>query len=173
VSDLSTFSVAVRIALATAAPTIGWWVMGPSGLVFAAPVMALLLARTILTLASGAKRTAKALAIRSVEGDFYAFRNIPVSVWQDEREQRWLAVASVRAVLTSFPREEVIGRLFPSGVVVVPRGFGPAVRADELIAFLAKSQQADAAKFRNWVQREVYLPSGSARRAGAAPTAPV
>jgi hypothetical protein len=171
-NSLSLSSIALRLALSMAAMAAGWWLLGPIGLVTTSPIPAFLLAGPILAMALGAIRAAKTLSFQSVEGVYYTFRGVPVPVWEDDLEQRWIAVAAIRTVLPSFPRDAVLQRVFPSGVITALRGVGSLVRADELIEFLSKAQQADAVKFKNWVQREVYYPSGSARKSGATPTSP-
>lgn len=168
--DPSASSILLRIVLSVAAVAAGWWLLGPVGLVVASPLVAIALARPILAVAAGTFRGAKALALRSVEGTYYAFRGVPVAIYEDELEQRWIAVEAIRKVLPSFPRDAVLQRVFPSGLMPSKQGIAAAVRVDELIAMLSKASQADTVKLKNWLQREVYFPSGSAKRAGATPT---
>ena len=163
----------LRAAAACAAVAAGWFIFGPSGIVFAAPLVAVLLARPIINFASGSVRAARQLAFRSVEGTHYSFRGVPIVVWEDDLEQRWLATSGVRAVLPALPRDEVLVRVLPSGLQAPEGGTARYVRSDELVAFLAKAQQNDAVRFKNWVQRDVYYPSGSARRTGDRPTSAV
>ena len=63
--------------------------------------------------------------------------------------------------------------LTPAGLQAPEGGTARYARSDELVAFLAKAQQNDAVRFKNWVQRDVYYPSGSARRTGDRPTSAV
>lgn len=75
-------------------------------------------------------------------------------------------------VVPGLPRDAVLARLLPAGLHASEGSTGPCARADELMTLLAESSQPETVKFKNWVQREVYLPSAAARRAGDRPTSP-
>jgi len=163
--------IALRVAAGGLALVIGWWMLGPYGLVFAAPLVALALAGPLLSTFVGSGRLARRLALEPLGGRYFEYRGHPVAVWEDIDEVRWLRAADVRGVLPGFPRDEVLARVMPEGTTTPAEGGGLHVRADRLLEFFAKAEQPEALRFKLWVQREVHLPSGSARRAGLGPTA--
>jgi len=169
----ATWGIALRVAAGVLALVVGWWILGPYGLVFAAPLVALAIAGPLLTTLVGSGRLARRLALEPLGGRYFEYRGHPMTVWEDIDEARWLRAADVRGVLPGFPRDEVLARVLSEGTTTPAEGGGLHVRADRLLDYFAKAEQPEALRFKLWVQREVHLPSGSARRAGLGPTARV
>ncbi|WP_374668305.1 hypothetical protein [Ramlibacter sp.] len=162
--------IVLRLAFAAALLLGAWHFFGPFGIVFSAALVAVMVARPLIELAAGGARSTKAMALRDVEGVHYAWHGLPVGVWEDDEGHRWLHLAAVRKAVPGLPRDAVLARLRPDALATVTGAKGTCVRADELLALLAESSHAETVKFKNWVHRDVYLPSAAARKAGHRPT---
>jgi hypothetical protein len=163
-------NVAVRLALCALAFYIGWHLLGAVGLVLAGPLAGVAFAGPILNAITGGARLARTLALRPVDGHYYAFHGRSIGVWEDEEESRWLRAIDVRQVLPNLPRDDTLAKILGAGTCVPSQGAGLHIRADSLLDFLSRAEQPGALKFKTWVQREVHFPSGSARRRGLGPT---
>lgn len=168
--DLSHTNIALRVALVGAVLTASYSLLGPIGALVASPIPALVLVRPVLQLLAASARETKRLALRRLEGVYYSFRGVPVAVLEDDDQNRWVSLRDARKVLQSLPRDQVIRKLASSGVQQGEGAAGNFVQVDDLIAILGKAQATQAVKFKAWLQRDVYFPSGAARRAGARPT---
>lgn len=164
--------IALRFAIAAAVMVLAWHLLGPTGLVLTAVVVAGLIARPLMDLFADSARGIKAMALKDVQGIYYAYRGTPIGVWEDDEGHRWLRLAAVRLALPALPRDAVLQRLLPSGLADPGDGKGLCARADDLLHSLARAEQPEAVRFKNWVHKEVYLPSGAARRAGDTPNSP-
>ena len=79
------------------------------------------------------------------------------------REQIQGARDALRGIADS-AEEEVLRAQFPQGLRDDAAGRGPRIHADALLAYLARSTEADAIRFRNWLQREVVFPAAKIRQ---------
>ena len=168
--DLSQTNITLRVALSVAVLVAAFVMLGPIGVLVSCPIPAFLLARPVLQLFSSSVHETKRLALHSLEGVYYSFRGTPLTVLEDEDQNRWVAVDDARKVLTTLPRDQVLAKLAPAGLQRAEGEPGGFLRVDDLIAMLSKAQAIEAIKFKTWLRRDVYFPSGAAKRAGARPT---
>jgi len=147
------FGVAVSVAV-----LYGFWHwFGPFGLVYGMPVIAIC-AIPSLDLLGAFPRFVGRMALRRYEGRYYAFRGRHVDIDIDARATCWVSTADVRKILPSLPAEAVLQRLQPGQVkeTGAPRLW--RITPDALAVVLAKSQDAEALKFRQWLVSEVQDP---------------
>lgn len=155
----------MRLLLCCAASYLLWRGIGPVGLAVAAPIFAMAFARPIFDVFSGVRRTAKRLALISVEGRYYSHRGQPIEVLEDEEHHRWLRLIDVRKLLKGLPQEAVLALQFPQRVQ------DRRIRADALRDYFGKSQEGDSLRFRNWLERELLSPTTRVRQRVGLPDA--
>jgi len=148
----------LRLLLCCAASYLLWRALGPVGLAVSSPIFAMAFARPIFDVLSGARRTAKRLALISVEGRYYSHRGQPIEVVEDVEHHRWLRLIDVRKLLQGLPQEAVLALQFPQRVQ------DRRIRADALRDYLSKSQEGDSLRFRNWLERELLSPTTRLRQ---------
>ena len=152
-----------RLVLCSVAAYLMWRKFGASGLAFSAPLFGVALARPIIDLVSEFSGLAKHAVLADLQGRNYEHRGHRLDIWEDEDGQRWVSVRDVRKILPSLPRDTVLRSQFPSDLLHDPRLKGERIRADTLLAYLRKSTETDSIKFRNWLERDVVLPSARMR----------
>ncbi len=145
-----------------------WRVFGAFGLVFAAPLFGVLLARPLVELASDLGRATRGLALDSVEGRHYAFKGLHIEVVEDADGRRWLRAADVRKAVPGLPADASLLHLYPGGARRHGRRGGVGVEADVLLQSLARASEPQTLKFRHWLEREVVLPAQRRRARDAA-----
>lgn len=155
----------LRLLLCCAASYLLWRGLGPVGLAVSSPIFAMAFARPIFDVFSGVRRTAKRLALISVEGHYYSHRGQPIEVLEDEEHHRWLRLIDVRKLLKGLPQEAVLALQFPQRVQ------DRRIRADALRDFLSKSQEGEALRFKNWLERELLVPTARTRQRMGLPPA--
>lgn len=145
-----------------------WRLFGASGLVFAAPLAGVLLARPLIDLAGDLGRATRGLALGDIEGRHYAFKGLHVEVTEDGDGHRWLRAADVRKAVPGLPADASLRHLHPDGTRPAGRRGGVAVEAETLLQSLARAQEPQTVKFRLWLEREVVLPARRRRERDAA-----
>jgi hypothetical protein len=154
----------------------GWLLGGGTGLALAvvvgSPIVALAVAPLLPSLLGGSVRAVRAIAYRDIEGRHYAYKGRSIQVHDDEAGDRWLRVTDVRKVVPGFPRDAVLLRIAPADVGRVAGRGELFLRAQALDAYLQRSQDDTALRFRHWLHKEVIAPAGRARAALAERRAP-
>ena len=131
---------------------------GAFGLVYGMPVLAICAMPTIDLLA-GLPRLAARIALRRYEGRYYAFRGRHVDIDIDADATCWVSTADVRKILPSLPREPVLQRLEPLQVKETGSPRLWRMTPGALASVLGRSQDADALRFRLWLESEVQQPA--------------
>jgi hypothetical protein len=166
-------SSAVRATGCALVAWAAWKVFGASGLVYAAPLFGVALAKPLIELAADARRAMHRAHWRDVEGRHYAFRGRPVRVVEDADACRWIRLADVRALVGFTASDGALALAYPDGVRRIGRPVEPYVGAEALLVHLGKERAPEAIRFRGWVEREIAFPARRERerRGGPATTA--
>ncbi len=151
--------IVLRSALASAFAYGLWRAFGASGLVFAAPLFGVLLARPLIDLAGDLGRATRGLALDDIEGRHYAFKGLHIDVAEDADGRRWLRAADVRKAVPGLPADASLLHLFPAGTRRAGRRRAVGVEAETLRQALDRSSEPQTLKFRLWLEREVILPA--------------
>jgi hypothetical protein len=151
-------NLAFGIAVSAAVLCGFWHWFGTFGLVYGMPVLAICAIPSIDLLA-GLPSLAARIALRRYEGRYYAFRGRQVDIDIDARATCWVSTADVRKILPSLPLEPVLQRLEPAQVREAgdPRVW--RITPAALAAVLARSQDAEALRFRLWLETQVQGPA--------------
>lgn len=167
---------AVRTALAAAASALAAWglwsVFGPVGLVFAAPLAGVLLARPLIDLAGDLGHGTRRAALGATEGAYYAFKGRPLRVAEDDEGRRWLCAADLRRCVPGLPADASLAHQLGDGARRLGPGGRLHVEAEALHAALARALDPQTVRFRQWLDREVVQPAARRRARGPAPTIP-
>jgi hypothetical protein len=151
--------IVLRSAVASAFAYGLWRAFGASGLVFAAPLFGVLLARPLIDLAGDLGRATRGLALDDIEGRHYAFKGLHIEVAEDADGRRWLRAADVRKAVPGLPADASLLHLYPAGTRRAGRRRAVGVEAETLWQALDRSSEAQTLKFRLWLEREVILPA--------------
>ena len=148
------FGIAVSVAV-----LYGFWHwFGAFGLVYGMPVLAICAIPSV-DLLSSFPRLASRMALRRYEGRYYAYRGRHVDIDIDAHAICWVSTADVRKTLPSLPVEAVLQRLQPGQVKETGNPRVWRITPDALAVVLAKSSDAEALKFRQWLESEVQEPA--------------
>ena len=154
-------SLAWRVAGCAVATALAWRGLGATGLVYAAPLLAVAFARPLIELAAALHRTFRHAAWRDVEGRHYAYRGRPMRVVTDADGYRWLRLADLRAVVGFTASDGALALAYPDDWRRV--GGEPYLGEEALLAHLAKERSPEALRLRRWASRDVVLPARRAR----------
>ena len=150
-------NIALGIAVCAAVLVAFWRLFGAFGLVYAMPVLAIL-AKSIVELVAAFPRLARRIALRQVAGRYYEFRGRSMDIHVDADARCWVSTADARKV-AALPADAVLARLAP----LECRQLGDPVQwrmtTAGLAQVLAKSSDADVAKFCNWLEKDVARPA--------------
>jgi len=156
-------SITLRVAACAAVSWGAWRVFGAAGLVFAAPLVGLALARPLLELAAAASRAMHHAHWRDVEGCHYAFRGRSVRVLEDAAGRRWIRLGDVRAIIGFTASDGALALAYPDSLSRIGRPVEPYIRAEALLEHLGKERGPKAIRLRAWVEREVAFPAAQHR----------
>lgn len=158
-----------RLALCAALVWWGWRLFRAFGLLAAAPLCALALARPILDAIGALHHQAHLAAWADVAGYHHAYRGHTVRVIDDDQQRPWLYVGDVRRIVPGLPADEVLQRLVPGLCQPMGQPSALGMEAGALLAQLQGSHALTTLKFSQWLQREVLLPA-ERRRARRLPS---
>ena len=165
--------IAIRLLLCAAASWAVWRIGGLALMIVTAPLYGIALARPLLDLASDLRQHARAAAWRTLEGQHFVFRGIPVQVLEDDEHRRWVRAADVRAIVGHTASHGALALTYPSGWRAMGRPAEPHFSDEALIAHLSKESSPEALRFRHWAEREIAFPARRLRaRLGIRPRAP-
>jgi hypothetical protein len=134
---------------------------GPFGLVYGMPVLALL-GKPLVEIMTAYPRFVSRLVMRKIEGRYYEFRGLSMDIHVDERAVCWVSTADVRK-LTSLPADQVLRNLVPLHCRELgdPRRW--RLTAEGVSLVLAKSSDAEVAKYCHWLEMHVCRPARNRR----------
>ncbi|MEK8034050.1 hypothetical protein AACH06_24770 [Ideonella sp. DXS29W] len=159
-------SVALRLLLCGSITYAAWWIAGPVGIVWCAPLFGAALARPIVDGIENAYGWLRGCVYRDVQGHHYAYKGISLSVAEDVDGHPWLRLSDVRKILPNLSRDELLQQQLGPSVQPVLPDRTLRIRADALVSHLGKTTQLETAKFALWVERNVVFPSRPWRRRG-------
>jgi hypothetical protein len=144
-----------RTALCAVVAWYAYKVFGIFAIVFAAPLLGVLLARPLIDFFAEAGYSGKSAALAELQGRFWSHKGQRVDIAKDDDEARWLLAAHVRKIVVGLPRDEVLAKQFGERTGVVEGVEGFRIRADALAEYLLKSQDNAGVRFKVWLDREV------------------
>jgi hypothetical protein len=152
-------SFALRLFACLSVTYVAWFALGPTGLVWCAPLYGIAFAAPLLDGITGGLRRLRALAYRDVEGRHFAFKGISISVAEDDQGCMWLRLADVRKVLPWLAGDEVLRRILGDDAGQVQPDRAMRVEATGFAAYLERTASADSIRFKIWIERTVIYPS--------------
>jgi hypothetical protein len=148
-----------RAVACSAAVCVAWYVFGPFGIVFAAPLFGIAFARPLIDAVANAYGLLRTQAFRDVEGNHHVYRGFPINVALDARGYKWLRLSDVRKVVPELPRDESLRQILGAGVQQVPPDPSLRIRAETLITYLSRTIDRDKGKFSQWVAQMIVKPA--------------
>lgn len=166
-----------RVILALLLMGFCWWMVdrfavamgasrsiGAAGLLLAAPVVAKLLAPVIFDGLAWGYRTSRWLALRHLQGNYYAYRDSAIEVLEGDDGFRWLRVTDLRRTLRNLPKDSTLQLIEPERTERDESGKHLAIRSDALLHWLSKAHTDEHIRFKVWVERTIHHPSRAMRR---------
>jgi hypothetical protein len=163
-------SIVLLIAACCAAASGAWYLLGPFGIVFAAPLFGIAFARPLIDAVANGYGLLRARAFRGVDGKHYVYRGSPINVAQDARGFKWLRLTDVRNVIPNLQRDESLQQLLGAGVQQILPDQALRVKAETLVIYLNRSMKRDTGKFSQWVQQMIVNPAHKVRQQSDATT---
>ena len=164
-------SLLLRGVLTAVATWLLWRLFNAFGLIFAAPLAGVLLARPLIDLAGELKDHAKRLAFDDVEGQHYSFKGRWVHVVEDVDGLRWLHAEHLRKVVPGLPADESLLHLHPQGCRRFGRQSQLYLRAETVLEMLARSTSPMTLRLRRWIEGQIVMPAQRKRERAGTPSA--
>jgi hypothetical protein len=159
--------ILVRLVLgAGAAAAVMYWAyrwLGPAGLVYAAPLLGLALAKPIVELLAAYPRLVTRLVLRKVNGRYFEYRGAALDIHIDERATCWISTADLRKIV-ALPTDPVLKRLYPMQCRELGKPVAWRLGGEALIDYLGRSTEVDMTKFSFWVEKNVVTPARNKRK---------
>ena len=139
--------IALRLGACCAAVYAAWRLFGPVGAVFCLPLFGAALASPVYDLLGEWVRLTRWLALRDVQGHYFAYKGMPLRVVEDGAHVRWLRVSDLQRILGTRRSERSIEAAFPTALRRI--GFPPAsyLHCDALDAWLGQSTASRTARY--------------------------
>ena len=135
-----------------------WHWFGPFGLIFGMPVLGVF-AFPLVDIVAGYPRFVSRLAMRQVEGRYFAYRGMSLDIDIDERAVCWISTADVRKLVPTLPTEPVLVRVYAGQVKESGNPRQWRITIDALSLVLSKATDADHTKFGAWLEKDVARPA--------------
>jgi hypothetical protein len=152
----------VRTVIGVGITWFAYDIAGPTGLIVAALVWALLLPKMILDWLPALPRSARAAAVASREGDVYTFETHELRVLSIGGYP-WVVDSDLLAVLGEEPTETSRRRYDAAHGAKIPGMKLWAYSEAGAIKMLGASRHPDAQKLRVFLERQVFLPARKRR----------
>lgn len=152
-------SFALRLLGCLSVTYFAWFALGPTGLVWCAPLYGVAFAAPLFDGITGGLRWLRALVYRDVQGRHFAFKGVSISVAEDDEGRMWLRLSDVRKLLPWLVGDEPLRRVLSAGVGQVLPDRAMRVEAEAFVAYLERAASADSIRFKTWVERTVVFPS--------------
>jgi len=152
-------TIAIRLALCTAATWLVWRLGFGTGVLFMVGLYGICVARPLIDLASAVRHEMRRANWRDVQGRHFVFRGHTVHVIEDGDHQRWIRLADVRAIVGVTASDASLKLTYPNGWLLGGRPALLHLSDEALLAHLAKERAPVAAKLRHWVEREIVFPA--------------
>jgi hypothetical protein len=154
----------VQIAIAVAVFLVLGYRGGPFVMVMTSPLLAMAIARPLLTLLANFRHGVRERTWLPVHGHHYVFKGITIHVQEDVDRCRWIPLADVAKVVGRTASERVLCATFPGRCQRMEGGSELYLRDDALVQHLGRERNPVALRFRTWIDREVGFPGRRIRR---------
>jgi hypothetical protein len=156
----------LRLAFSLLVPWALWQMLGPHGLLFAAPLIGALWAGPLISGGSALFRWMNRQAVADLEGCHYAWRGRSLRITTDARGQAWMASGQVRALGIALPPDHLLQARLPPDAWLPADAHRPGLRlrADALADSLVHSSSTTSVRFGRWLQSDVVAPARRQRR---------
>ena len=154
----------VQIALCLVAYALVGYRFGVFALLFALPLFAAVMARSMFALVSNLRQRMLEQVWFPVHGHYYVFKDITIHVLEDDDHCRWVNLLDVQKVLGVTASERALGLSYPGRLRNMGQPAQAHIRDDALVAHLGKENKPTALRFRNWVQRNIVFPGQTIRK---------
>lgn len=169
-------TIAWRSALCAAFAWAAWRWGGLGSMVYALALFGVVLAKPLIDLASELRHGVRVAVWKPVEGRYYAYHGHRIEVVEDADHCRWVRAADVRRVVGFTASDGALALSYPSGWRAFGKPPEPHFSDEALLLHLAKERSAEAIRFKNWAEREIFFPARRERERNGirlpAPTAP-
>jgi hypothetical protein len=138
--------------------------LGPLVWLFVAVLIGVAFSRILIDLVADLGWRARQHHLKSMSGTHYQFQSHIVHVLEDDDHCRWLATDEIRKIVSGLVSDAFLAAKFPNAYQSrgkTGRGF---LRDDAVVAHLAELQEAQAIKFKNWVEHSIALPARTVRK---------
>lgn len=139
--------------------------LGVIGLLFALPILAWIAARFLVHGGAGAFSWLSNWHFRKWEGSYYSFNDVQVRVFEDDG-QLWFVLPDVMSAIDMKRVPETFLATHPGDVREVPGKSLKALNPQGLDHLLGRRPEHEAARFLNWMHREVVKPWEKKRERG-------
>lgn len=157
----------LQIALAVAIYGALGWKFGPIALAILAPGLAAAVARPLLNLMGNFRDGVREHVLLPLHGSHFVFRDVTIHVVEDEDHCRWVSLADARKITPIGASEAALHKQFGERFRKAGKPAQAYLRDDALVAYLSRSTDLKAVRFRTWVERTVAMPAQRLReRAG-------
>ena len=159
-------TVAFRLVVCSAITAVAYRALGPVALALCAPLFGIALARPIMDALGQLPRLARQAKYRGFEGKYYEFKGRQIVVHEDPDRYRWVELDAVRKIALELPGDTRLARLHAEAFEPATQDRVALLRADELVSQLGQLRQPEAIRLRNWLEREIVVPSTKVRTRG-------
>jgi hypothetical protein len=136
------------------------------------PVFAALMKRPLFAMLSNLRRKMLEQVWLPVHGQYYRYHGVPIGVLEDDDHCRWVSLRDVQKVVGVTAGERALALAYPGRFKLMGVAAQAHVRDDALLAHLSKENQANAIRFKVWVERNIAIPGQTVRaRLGSGTTA--
>ncbi len=154
-------NLALAGALCAAVLAGAWRLWGAFGLVYTAPVLAIL-AMPLVEILAGLPRLARRIALRKVAGRYFEFRGRAMDIHIDADARCWVSTADARKI-AALPADAVLSRLAPLECGRLGDPVRWRITTEGLAQVLARSSDPDVTKFCHWLEVDVARPARNRR----------
>lgn len=137
----------------------GLWLSNGTSFWLSLPLVGWVLARWIVQGFSALRQVAEADATEAWNGRYFSYDDVQVRIFWDD-EQTWVRAADVYALMGLSPdavsRRKIAARLGPADYRRLAGEAGECFSAPGVLRYLNGFADLRAAKFRRWLEREVF-----------------
>lgn len=153
----------IQIVLCVAAHALVGYYFGVFAFLFATPLFAAIIARSIFALVANYRRRVLEHVWFPVHGHYYVFKGTPIHVLEDHERCRWLSLVDVQKVVGVTAGERALALAYPGQLKMLGEPAHMHIRDEALISHLSKENAATALRFRTWVERNIAFPGRAGR----------
>jgi len=161
--DDRTATLPWRIFRSSAVCVVYYWLFkdlfGPGVWIFEAFLIRMVFPRIVVDLLAEMGWQMRRAVLEPLSGKHYQFQNYALEVVEDDDHCRWIPTERVREIVGQLASDEALAHMYPSGHQRMGQSQKSYLRDDALMAHLAKAEDSQAIKFKNWIERNVAFPA--------------